>query len=1364
MITRAMRPAFTVVLIGLVCPGGLCAADAHARLRVLLLSGQNNHDWQKTTPEIKALLEESGRFVVDVTDHPEQVTAGTLADYEVVVSNWNSFHRGDPPPVVDWPEPTRQAFLDFVRGGRGFVMIHAGGSSFYDTWPEYHELVIARYGFNMTAHGVRHAFPVRVDDADHPITLGLGPFVLHDELWHNAWVVPGAHVLASAFSAKDTGGSGEHEPVLFVRPLGQGRCFATLLGHDVPTIRQPMFRALLCRGTEWAATGTVTLPLPPDRPTTPVAVAALDASPDQLLETLRTYRFGDDRAPLEMLVALVSSASEDAQRRSALADQIAKTLSGEASVGCKRFLCQQLARIGSVEHVSIVAPLLKDPHLTLAARGALEAIPGPEASTALREALSATEGAIRVGVIHSLARRRDIRAVPLITPLLRRDDQDTRAAAIAALGNIGGAEARQALLAARSDLPRELTGVWADALLQCAARSLADGEHRAAAPLYEAVLACELQRGLRVAAHAGYLACQDEMGGDRLWSALLGEDLAMQAAAMRALREHGNARQLQGLATRLDRLPNDLQTQAIALLAAKRVSDALPAIVIAAGHANADVRAEALSALGILGDESTIEVLLDGLNDASRTEKTIIANSLTRLNGAGVNARMIALAKTAPPDHARELVRALVTRKATEAVPTLLDLAWRDDQSVADDAVRAVGQLADPSVCDDLIEILRDSQRTASADAVRTALVEVARRLPDAPTQPVLSALVTADEALAAELMPVLSTLGGPDALRAVRDRTAAPNPDLRLAAVRALSTWCNPNALEPLIEVARTTTSPRERTLALRGFARLLPEAAHFPQERRCNLLEQAIRCAEQPDEKRALLSCASVAPSADVLRWALECLDEPELVGEAALVVVALAGPLAETHPEQVQSAVRRVLAVSADAEVRSRAFRQLCQLADLVNLARHAKADSPDGLEPDFGGQDAPAAIDGDLETYWDEQDNQPEYRLRLTFDRPTTVAAIAINGYRHHYHVPRGFAVLCDDREVARVQDATYADNYLALMLPETTCTTLALVITDCFNESPAIREFEVYGPYGDDDRIQLAWDRSDSTLTLLNRGHPVWTFNYGPELAKPFFHPVALLDGTVLTWQAPPDHPWHHGLWFSWKYINSVNYWEEDPQTGRSAGLTCIDEVEIETAADHTARIEMMLHYAPADEAAVLTEHRVIKASAPTESGHYCLDWAATFTAGNEQVVLDRTPLPDEPGGKVFGGYAGLAFRFTPEFHDPQAVSSDGDVLEWKDDRHRSKAAAMEYHGTIEGRPVGVAILDHPDNLNASSPWYLIRSSVMTYFNPAVVCYGPHTLAPGESFTLRYRVIVHPGQWGVEELRSETARFTEQPNE
>jgi len=215
-------------------------------IRVLILSGQNNHNWQETTPKLKAILEASQRFAVDVTEHPEQCDAATFAKYDVILSNWNTWgKKGANVSVTNWPAATRAAFLEFVRNGKGFVVVHAGSSSFFD-WTEYQQIAGATWKVGQTHHGKPHQFTVK-PAASHPITDGMEPFTTTDELWRSPGIAPGATVIAT----------GDDEPVALVTSFGKGRGFTLLLGHDAEKMENPGFRWLLLRGAEWAATGNV---------------------------------------------------------------------------------------------------------------------------------------------------------------------------------------------------------------------------------------------------------------------------------------------------------------------------------------------------------------------------------------------------------------------------------------------------------------------------------------------------------------------------------------------------------------------------------------------------------------------------------------------------------------------------------------------------------------------------------------------------------------------------------------------------------------------------------------------------------------------------------------------------------------------------------------------------------------------------------------------------------------------------------------------------------------------------------------------------------------------------------------------------
>ena len=64
------------------------------------------------------------------------------------------------------------------------------------------------------------------------------------------------------------------------------------------------------------------------------------------------------------------------------------------------------------------------------------------------------------------------------------------------------------------------------------------------------------------------------------------------------------------------------------------------------------------------------------------------------------------------------------------------------------------------------------------------------------------------------------------------------------------------------------------------------------------------------------------------------------------------------------------------------------------------------------------------------------------------------------------------------------------------------------------------------------------------------------------------------------------------------------------------------------------------------------------AYAGMESGYH-VTWRTTFTALDQDVVLDRTPPADEPDGQSWGGYAGMSVRLAKETCDWRIVDSEG---------------------------------------------------------------------------------------------------------
>jgi hypothetical protein len=191
--------------------------------------------------------------------------------------------------------------------------------------------------------------------------------------------------------------------------------------------------------------------------------------------------------------------------------------------------------------------------------------------------------------------------------------------------------------------------------------------------------------------------------------------------------------------------------------------------------------------------------------------------------------------------------------------------------------------------------------------------------------------------------------------------------------------------------------------------------------------------------------------------------------------------------------------------------------------------------------------------------------------------------------------------------------------------------------------------------------QLSWRRDRGLLALLNKGQVVWQINYKQEEGKPYIHPLGTIDGEVLTCLRPEDHPWHRALWFSWKTINGIIYWEEDRETGLSPGRNDIVKADVTTREDFSASVVLVLSYHLPEGEEVLSEKRVIDISAPDKDGRYHIDWNSCFKATGGEVLLERTPLPGEKNGKSYGGYAGLSVRTSKAARSWKVGDSEGRI-------------------------------------------------------------------------------------------------------
>jgi hypothetical protein len=249
----------------------------------------------------------------------------------------------------------------------------------------------------------------------------------------------------------------------------------------------------------------------------------------------------------------------------------------------------------------------------------------------------------------------------------------------------------------------------------------------------------------------------------------------------------------------------------------------------------------------------------------------------------------------------------------------------------------------------------------------------------------------------------------------------------------------------------------------------------------------------------------------------------------------------------------------------------------------------------------------------------------------------------------------------------------------------------------------------------------------------------WSYN-AEHRKRPNVHPVATPSGLVLTRDAPPDHPWHHALWFTIKFVNGENFWEENPPYG------VLRHVDPSTV--HWIR--------PDRETVAIVERRSIAEADIGAADAYALDWSIELAPAID-VVLDTTPFT------TWGGYSGLSLRGRSDWTDTRLLLADGSVHE----RVLGVASPWcDLSGTVDGGEGGMLFLDGVSNPRHPVPWYgSTRAATYgddgwsNFLNAAFLWNGPLEVAAGELLTFQLRVVVHDGIWTAARCEAEWDRWT-----
>ena len=227
---------------------------------------------------------------------------------------------------------------------------------------------------------------------------------------------------------------------------------------------------------------------------------------DQALEALKKFDFGTPLEDVSEIEVAVIEAHTKPESRKELEGKLIAALDTGLTRDGKDYVCRKLALIGTSASVPALSALISSEENSHLARHALERIPGAEAAKAFQDAIAKTSGKLKVGLIGSLALRRDQATIGTLASLLQNTDATIARAAALALGTMGGSEAVRTLQDALGSTNSDKTFLI-DALLSCAESMLASRQTSEAVAIYKSLSADSQSRLVRLAATRGLLAC-----------------------------------------------------------------------------------------------------------------------------------------------------------------------------------------------------------------------------------------------------------------------------------------------------------------------------------------------------------------------------------------------------------------------------------------------------------------------------------------------------------------------------------------------------------------------------------------------------------------------------------------------------------------------------------------------------------------------------------------------------------------------------------------------------------------------------------------------------------------------------------------
>jgi hypothetical protein len=298
--------------------------------------------------------------------------------------------------------------------------------------------------------------------------------------------------------------------------------------------------------------------------------------------------------------------------------------------------------------------------------------------------------------------------------------------------------------------------------------------------------------------------------------------------------------------------------------------------------------------------------------------------------------------------------------------------------------------------------------------------------------------------------------------------------------------------------------------------------------------------------------------------------------------------------------------------------------------------------------------------------------------------------------------------------------------------------------------------------------QVKISQDDSRIHVEINGKPYADFVVkSDEAMKPYLYPLRAADGTIVTrhWPMekvsaiePVDHQHQRGVWFGPDDVNGFDFWNNEysykiSQANKCAkcGTTKLEKIGKLTSGKKEGSIAATFDWIDPNGVKIVEESRLM-----------------TFHDLPDLRIIDFEFDLTAITVAKFGDGKDCCFgiRIAPQLQEVKVIKTKGEpdktipgppgVISDSEGKTTEKevwgktADWADYSGEIDGKKLGIAILDNPKNTHRAR-WHE-RGYGLFAANPFGLSAftgdksqdGSLTLQPGEKAHFKYRVIIHPG--------------------